>query len=279
MIRPIPKVPLSWTDPGHQRIVSAAEHSDRLVRAQGNTVYAFDSDTAEGREAVREFAPHYNQDPEAPTIALDYTTWLPFAASTYKISPHIEDYALVVAPICPADLPNRNGIGFPLKELKKFRPPPHNRMVYKCWTGCPVHLEHDNRIHEKAYGVILDSSLHRISGYGNDALWKVMGLTAIDKNKYPEVAQQVIDKKIRTYSMGALADYFSCSYCGTPVEDHKRCHHLRGYGDDDLVFHQEQSIGVPGLVFKNAHELSPIEYSIVKSPAWPVAESDHFLST
>lgn len=93
----------------------------------------FDVDTAEGREGLKEVAGVYE---------LDAKTWLPFAAQTYHISPNIEDYILSVTPICPADLPNRNGVAFPLGELKKFQPPPVARMVYKAWAGCPVHYEH-----------------------------------------------------------------------------------------------------------------------------------------
>src|ERR1700682_6472592 len=110
--------------------------------------------------------------------SLDYETWLPFAAKVYKISPRIEDYILVNTPICPSELPNRNGIAFPTSELARFMPPPTNRMAYKAWKSCPLHLEHANEIHEDAYGVILDTSFHKVSGYGNGKLRKVRGLIA-----------------------------------------------------------------------------------------------------
>jgi hypothetical protein len=85
---------------------------------------------------------------------LDYETWLPFAAKTYNISPKIEDYIIVSTLVCPSDIPNRNGIAFPAAELAKFQAPPISRMAYKAWQGCPVHFEHDNEVHERAYGVI-----------------------------------------------------------------------------------------------------------------------------
>ncbi|WP_438451797.1 hypothetical protein, partial [Listeria monocytogenes] len=128
------------------------------------------------------------------------------------ISPRIEDYIIVSTLVCPSDIPNRNGIAFPRDELARFLPPPTNRMSYKAWKGCPVHLEHDNEVHERAYGVILDASFHKVEGYGDGKLWKVMGLLAIDKNKYPDVAQKVLTREINTYSMGALVDYFTCGY-------------------------------------------------------------------
>lgn len=69
-------------------------------------------------------------------------SFLPFAAQNYSISPNIDDYLIFTTLICPSDLPNRNGIAFPLSELIKFTPTPSPHMVYKGWNGCPVHLEH-----------------------------------------------------------------------------------------------------------------------------------------
>ena len=53
---------------------------------------------------------------------LDWKTWLPFAAKPYHISPNPDDYVIVATPIIPSDLPNRNGVGFPLNQLLKFDP-------------------------------------------------------------------------------------------------------------------------------------------------------------
>lgn len=69
-------------------------------------------------------------------------SFLPFAAQNYSISPNIDDYLIFTTLICPSDLPNRNGIAFPLSELIRFTPTPSPHMVYKGWNGCPVHLEH-----------------------------------------------------------------------------------------------------------------------------------------
>jgi hypothetical protein len=208
---------------------------------------------------------------------LDYPTWLPFAAKTYKISPNIDDYVLAVFPICPSDTPNRNGIGFPLSELTRFQPPPISRMAYKAWTGCPVHYEHRNEIHEDAYGVILDTSLHKIKGYGNGKLWKVMGLIAIDKTKYPEMAQRVLDGDIDTGSMGAYVDTFSCSYCNAPMTKTHFCNHVHPSNDIDWKELKDYD-GSTHIAFRNAHGLSPLEYSLVESPAWVSSLSDHILT-
>jgi hypothetical protein len=189
-------------------------------------------------------------------MQLDYPTWLPFAAKVYKISPNIEDYILVNTIICPSELPNRNGIAFPTNELARFMPPPVSRMAYKAWQGCPVHLEHDNEDHEKAYGVILDASFHKVQGYGGGKLWKVMGLLAIDKNKYPDVAQKVLTKEINTYSMGALVDSFTCGFCGTECTAKYCCQHISSIKDVNWKMHKDWD-GSQHLSFLNAHGVNP----------------------
>lgn len=204
---------------------------------------------------------------------LDYQTWLPFAAKTYKISPKLEDYLIVKTIICPSDIPNRNGIAFPISELVKFLPPPTNRMVYKAWTGCPVHEEHDNEVHEKAYGVIFDTSLHKVENYGGGKIWKVIGLLGIDKTKNPEIAQQILNGEINTYSMGCEAAYFTCSYCNTQCTSKSWCSHIRSTKEVNWT-NQMDYDGSAHLAFLNAHELTPIEISIVRDPAWCPALSD-----
>jgi hypothetical protein len=164
---------------------------------------------------------------------LDYETWFPYAAKIYEISPNINDYIIIKTPICPSDIPNRNGIGFPLSELVKFQPPPVSRQTYKAWSGCPLHYEHRNEVHEDAYGVILDARMVPILNYGSGRLWKVMGLIALEKYKYPEIARRVLEGDINTYSMGAFVDYFTCSYCNTEMTKHGGCGHVNHNNDID----------------------------------------------
>ena len=221
-------------------------------------VKGIDLDTAEGRQQ----------------IPLDYDQWLPYAAKTYKISPHPEDYVMVTTPICPSDLPNRNGVGFPLAELVGMRPPPHHQQVFKAWKRCPVHYEHRNEIPTDAYGVIFDTEMRRIQGYGHGRLWKVMGLLGIDKNKNPDMAARVLRGDVNTYSMGALCDYFTCSYCGARLG---QCPHLNPKADLDFKSLRDPFTGVETLAFRNAHVLSPIEVSIVEDPAWTTALSDQVM--
>jgi hypothetical protein len=149
-------------------------------------------------------------------------------------------------------------------------------MAYKAWTGAPVHYEHDNKDHTKAYGVIFDTALTRIQGYNGGVFWKVMGLAAIDKNKYPEIAQRVLTGDLDTYSMGCLADTLCCSICGAVVHGAKKkylnCAHVTH--SEDINFRVWNHAGNRRLAYLNAYGLSPIELSIVEDPAWVVALSD-----
>ena len=221
----------------------------------------------------------YDAEKEPELVAkLDFEHWLPFAAKTYHISPHIEDYIFKNVPICPSDFPNRNGIGFPLQELIKFQPPPMNRQVFEAWRGCPMHLEHDNEDCTKAYGVVFDTALTRIQNFGQGRHYKVMGLAGIDKNKHPDIAQEVLDGKINTVSMGALADSFSCSVCGREVGDNQfaNCSHVGG--TKDVNWQIVDYMGRQHIAFLRAHGLSPIELSLVRDPAWVPALSDHVMT-
>lgn len=205
--------------------------------------------------------------------ALDFATWLPYAAKLYKISPDVRAYVLATIPICPSDIPNRNGIGFPLEELLKFQPPPVARQAYKAWTGCPMHYEHRNEVHEDAYGVIFDTALRPIKGYGRGKLWKVMGLIGIDREKYPEMARRVMERDINTYSMGALVDSFSCSFCGCEITKKSGCSHVNL--NRDIDWNEVRSWdNKRHIAFRNAHGINPIECSLVESPAWTTALSD-----
>lgn len=206
------------------------------------------------------------------------TSWLPFAAKTYCISPNLDDYVIANIPICPSDIPNRNGIAFPLSELIAYQPPPMARLTYKAWTGCPVHLEHDNQDHRKAIGVIFDTSLRVMKGYGEGKHYVVYGLIGIDKNKDPKTAEKFRVGAMNTGSMGALADYFTCSICGhkSTKNSMTNCAHIRSIEDINwkIIDHE----GVKKIAYLNAHVLAPIEYSCVEDPAWATCLTDTVLA-
>lgn len=209
---------------------------------------------------------------------LDYDIWLPHAAKTYHISPKIDSYVIVCTPLCPSDIPNRNGHAFPIGELARYMPPPVAAQTYKAWKGCPMHLEHEADDCTTAYGVVLDTYLEKIRGYGNDKHWKVMALCAIDKEKYPDIAQEILDGKVNTYSMGAMVDTFTCSYCHAEVSDDHHCSHVRGPSHVNWNVIEDWD-GHKHLAYLRAHGISPAEFSIVRDPAWVVALSDEIMGS
>lgn len=227
-----------------------------------------DVDSAAGREYLRELT--------ATTThlehTLDYQQWLPSAARRYNISKNIEDYVIVNTPMIPSDIPNRNGVAFPLHELLQFREPPVNRIVYKSWVGCPTHLEHQADDCTKALGIILDTSLVQIKNYGNGRHWMVMALLAFDKNKYPERARQIQERKVNTYSMGATCEYFTCGMSGVRLDNPAYSHRLAKAMEFDIVV--DPLTYKDTLIFRNAHNLVPGECSTVDDPAWAPALSD-----
>lgn len=199
---------------------------------------------------------------------LDITTWLPFAAPKYQISADINDYIFVPVFTIPSDIPNRNGVAFPLKTLLEFNVE-QGCQAYKTFRGKPVHYEHKNENPLEAHGVIVDSFLRKLHGYGNGRVWKVMLLLALDRTKSPNLTQQIADGEMNSYSMGAWVDKYTCSYCNADVG---KCSHIPH--NSPLCFYEKDG----KLVFKNMHGMSGFECSSVGTPAWSVAVSDKILS-
>lgn len=227
----------------------------------------YDVDTAQGRDFLTEMR-NTTTHQESTT---DYHEWLPFAAREYHISPNLEDYVIVNTPMVPSDISNRNGVAFPLGELVKFRPG-QNRVMYKCWAGCPTHLEHASEDMTGALGLILDTSLVPIRSHGNGMLMMVMALLAFDKNKYPERASQIMQGAVNTYSMGATCEFFTCGLTGVRLDDPAHEHRLEQEVEFGVL--PNMITGIPGLLFRNAHNLTAIECSTVDDPAWVPAFSD-----
>ena len=133
--------------------------------------------------------------------SMDLADWLPYAASAYRCSPDIKDYVLVPVVAMPSDLPNRNGMGFPLMELRAWSTDA-GMIAYQTFKGKPVFVEHQNSDPTKAIGVIADTSLTVIRGFGDGKLWKLLLLLAIDRTKDLSTAGRVLKREVNTYSMG-----------------------------------------------------------------------------
>ena len=195
--------------------------------------------------------------------AVGWELWLPFAAKELELSADPKDYLIHPVPIMYSDLPNRNGYAFPLTELVKW-----NVLLgcqaYKGWSGMPMYTEHQSKDHKKSLGVVIDTSLRRIKGFGQGKFWKVMALAAIDRNKDPKRAEQMEKGDVTTYSMGAMVDYCTCSFCGAVAGE---CTHVKE-DNNSISFYEKDG----RLVYKNVHGIQPYELSVVDDCAFATAQ-------
>jgi len=125
-----------------------------------------------------------------------------------------------------------------------------------------------NEDHTKAYGVIADAFLRKMDHFGNGKVWKLLELLAIDRTKYPTIAQKILDGEMNSYSMGAWVTNYTCSYCGAALG---KCEHL--HPKQALDFYEKDG----KLVFRNVHGIKGFETSIVATPAYSIAASDSLL--
>lgn len=208
---------------------------------------------------------------------VSFGSWLPYAADPYQISPNLEDYVLTPVNIMPSDLPNRNGVAFPLAELVKFNVE-HGRMAYQTLIGKPMHVEHDNQDPTKAVGVIVDAALRRAPNYGNGKVWKLIALLAMDRTKNPVLASKILAGEQNSYSMGSWVGTiesepgYSCSYCHAPMG---QCRHL--HPDQPFDFYTTTTAQGLALVFRNVHNVVFFETSSVATPAFSTAISDYLM--
>lgn len=199
-------------------------------------------------------------------IPLDVTQWLPFAAPKYKISPDIKDYIVVPVIAVPSDLPNRNRIAFPLKELLAFNPE-MGCQSYKSWVGKPTYSEHKNDVIEEAYGVVADTSLVKLNGWAGGKVWKLLMLALFDRSKYVERVAAIAQGDVNSYSMGAWVSDYTCSVCGAEVG---KCNHVE-MRDTRATLTEANG----RLAFKNCSGIVGFELSVVDNPAWVTAISDN----
>jgi hypothetical protein len=198
---------------------------------------------------------------------LDFASWLPACAKEYHISKSVDDYILVPVIAMPSDLPNRNGVGFPLSELRTWRTD-DGMLAFQTFKGKPVHIEHDNKDPTKAVGVIIDTAMMPMLGFGGGSLWKLLLLLAIDRSKDPVYAMRVANGDINSYSMGAWVEAYSCGYCGAPAG---ACSHINLRRPRDFYILDGK------LVYRRVHGIKGFECSIVEDPAFVTAISDKLM--
>lgn len=212
----------------------------------------------------------------SPSDSLSFEKWLPFAAAAYNISPNPEDYFFRPVISIVSDLPNRNGAGFPLAELVKWNGQ-QGRQGFKTWVGKPMLEEHgkyhpdpDNPDEKLALGVIADVELMPLRGFGDDKLWKVLKLAAIDRTSGYKLRNKnlpalVEEGKVNTYSMGALVGRYTCSACGSMLG---KCTHIDP--NDPTALNDIDGV----LAYKLCHDIEGVELSVVMDPAVGLAASD-----
>jgi len=190
-------------------------------------------------------------------------SWLSFAAKEYNLSPDIKDYVMVPVIIAPANIPNRNGLGFLAENLAAFSPE-HGMQYYKTWKGKPTFYEHENKNVVKANGIILDSMLKKANG----GYWKVVNYLAFDRSKYTALIQRVLNKDVTTYSMGAyVTGGYACSVCGRQVGN---CTHIK---EGQAITLNKGGSRTPELGFRLGLNPVGFETSIVETPAWTIADN------
>ena len=227
------------------------------------------------KEPAKTLKPHTGAKKEADaSIRIDpddvlttpagFEHWLPFAAPHYKISPRIEDYFFRPVILFISDLPNRNGVSFPGHELARWSEE-GGCQSYMTWKGKPLHVEHKSEDPTQAIGVIVDVAMRPLRGYGENKLWKVIALAAVDRTKRTNVTAAIEANKRNTWSMGALVEGYTCSFCGAEVGE---CSHIDK--DAKLVFYELEG----QLVYKQVRGIVGIELSSVGDPAYGVALSD-----
>ena len=199
------------------------------------------------------------------TQATDFENVLPFAAEKLCISRNPHDYYLTTVPILTSDLPNRNGVGMPLKELAAWNID-MGRQAYMGWKGMPLHYEHAADDPTKAIGLIADVALVPVKGFNGGRIYKLLALAAVDCTKRTDITSRIAKGELITWSMGCLVEQYLCSYCGA-LEG--RCSHINP--DKNIEFYVLNGI----LVHRNVAGIQARELSAVEDPAFPSAIGIH----
>lgn len=208
-----------------------------------------------------------NTDKAIYNIPLDTNRWLPQAAKVYHISKDINDYIVVPVCIMLSDLPNRNGVAFPLQELIKFNTDTGD-LAYKAWKGKPTFVEHKNNVLSEAKGVIFDAFIEDAPQFEGDLI-KVILLLGFDKTKDPQLTSDILNGRRTCYSMGAYSEDFVCSICGKRLSQ-GGCEHASVTNPRFEVFDGK-------LGFYNVIDILPFETSSVATPAFIMADNNKII--
>lgn len=147
------------------------------------------------------------------------------ASEVYLISKDIRDYIVIPTISMISDIPNTNGDSLSKRELLRFNPK-RGCLTYETWKGMPTFVEHDNKDHTKAKGIILDSYLTALRGFKGN-LVKNVRLLAFDRTKDPMLCEKLIRRELNTFSLGFTFNAYECSICGHISYGQTFCGHTR----------------------------------------------------
>lgn len=207
---------------------------------------------------------------------LDAQDWLPYSADWLNISPNFADYIIVPVEIIISDLPNRNGVAFPGEELLRVLPR-DGRRSYETWERKPVCLEHKNNIEkgDPAKGVIISTALRQMTT-ATAPFMRLMHLLAIDRQKDPWLANEILTRKRTGYSMGSSCATYTCSICSADMrENGGRCSHIDVTSSE--AKYRSLKVVNGQLAFPQSRYFFGIECSSVSNPAGAFAKTENIL--
>lgn len=206
------------------------------------------------------------------SFLLDVKSWLPFASECYHVSKNIRDYLIIPCPTVISDIPNTNGDSISKKQMLRFVPE-MGVQAYRTWVGKPTFEEHQNTDITKAKGVILDTKIRLLKGFGGRH-GKLIELLAFDRSKDESLCKSIINKEINTYSIGMYYDSYTCSICGNTVG--------KDYGYNCSHTKPKQptyQLNDGRLAYRHCKNIVGFETSAVRDPAYVVAVSDYVFNT
>lgn len=204
--------------------------------------------------------------------AIEANLWLPFAAKEYNLSTDIRDYVLVPVPVLYTELPNTNGDSVTLKEFLRFDTE-YGMQAFKTFRGKGCYLEHANKIHKEAKGVILDVFMRPLKRFGGGKYYKVVELMAYDRTKDPALVNSILAGENNAYSVGFYFKSYNCSICGANVgqgANSKPCTHT--YPRRPTSINPQNR-----LVYRQCRDIVGFETSSVANPSYIAAIGPHLL--
>jgi len=138
---------------------------------------------------------------------------------------------------------NQNGDIFPSSELKK---------AFTKWRGRPLCINHQSSDVEGVRGIIIDT-------HWDEKFKRVVGLCALDKKSYPDLAHKVKSGYANCVSMGTAVGRALCTVCQkAAVTERDYCDCIRN----------KKGLRINGIKVGEINlDLNPIELSLVVTPA------------